>query len=155
MKKAMKKYGSLVTTAALISLCEKKNKAPEDDDEAYVAFYHPKSVDEEEEDDKGRQIFTIIWATPRMFMSIGQNDATYKLSWFDWPCFISGVSSMTGRYFLGLISYFSYLDPHPLFRYFVTHMSLTNHENTASWLKQFVFIKSVIGEAPRLGCSPK
>ena len=115
MKKAMKKYGSLVTTAALISLCEKKNKVPEDDDEA---FYHPKSVDEEEEDDEGKQIFTIIWATPRMLrrltiQSVGQNDATYKLSWFDWPCFISGVSSMTCRYFLGLISSFSYLDPPP------------------------------------------
>ena len=153
MKKAMKKYGSLVTTADLISLCEKKNKVPEDDDEAYVVFYHPKSVNEEEEDDEGRQIFTIIWSTPRMLRrltirSIGQNDATYKLSWFDWPCFISGVSSMTGRYFLGLISYFSYLDP-PLFRYFMTHMSLTSHENTASWVKQFAFVKSIIGEAPR------
>ena len=27
-----------------------------------------------------------------------QNDATYKLSWFDWPCFVNEVSSMTGRF---------------------------------------------------------
>ena len=101
-KKANKKYGNVVTTADFINICSAKKNVPEDQDKAYVAFYHPKSVEEEEEDDEGRQIFTLIWATPRMLRRLtvrgGQNDATYKLSWFDWPCFVNGVSSMTGRF---------------------------------------------------------
>ena len=92
-----------MTTADLVRIFERKKFIPEDDDEAYVAFYHSKLV--EEEDDEERQIFTIIWAAPRMLKRLttrgGQNDATYKLSWFDWPCFISGVSYMTSRLLKG------------------------------------------------------
>ena len=31
----------------------------------------------------------------------------------------------------------------------MTHMALSSHENTAAWVQQLAFVRSVVGEAPR------
>ena len=78
--------------------------------------------------------FTIICTTKNMEKRISkkiiQDDATYKLNYFDFPVFVSGRSTMTGRFFM-------------------THMALSSHENTAAWVRIYAYVRSIIGESPR------
>ena len=59
------------------------------------------------------------------------DDATYKLLWFDYPVFVGGRSTSTKKFFQ-------------------THLSLSSHEDTSAWVRIFAYVKSVIGENPRL-----
>ena len=59
-----------------------------------------------------------------------QDDATYELNYFDFPVFVYGRSTMTGRFFM-------------------THMALSSHENTAAWVLIYAYVRSIIRESPR------
>ena len=97
-----------MTTADLIKFCEDNSEVPDDEHKTYIPYYYPSSVDDEKVDEYGRPIFTVVWATPntlrRLSAKLGQIDATYKLNWFDWPVFVCGRSSTTGRYLYSICS---------------------------------------------------
>ena len=59
-----------------------------------------------------------------------QDDATYKLNYFDFPVFICSSSKMTGRFFM-------------------THMALSSREDTSSLVRIYAYVTSVIGGCPR------
>ena len=78
--------------------------------------------------------FTVIWTTrhmeKRMSQKMVQDDATYKLNYFDFPVFVCGRSSMTGHFSM-------------------THMALSSHKDSAAWVRIYVYVRNVIGGSPR------
>ena len=113
---------------ALKNYCKIKSVVPEDENEAYISFYY---IDGSSNDDL---IMTIIWTTTklisRMDRKLLQDDATYKLNWYQYPMFVSSRSSPTCRFFL-------------------THIALSSHEDTAAWVRIQAWIKSILGSDPR------
>lgn len=69
----------------------------------------------------------------RMSTTMMADEATYKLNWFDFPMLVSGHSSAFRKFF-------------------PTHLALSSHEDTSSWVRIFVFVKRGLGENPRYVC---
>lgn len=74
--------------------------------------------------------FTVTFTTPRLLRRFNQkfiqDDATYKMNYMGYPVFTHGVSTSTGRFFL-------------------THVTLSSHEDTKAWKANFEFVKGVAG----------
>ena len=77
---------------------------------------------------------TVIWTTPkllsRMSCQMIQDDATYKCNWYQYPLFVAGRSTPTGRFYQ-------------------THLALSSHEDTAAWIRIHAWVRSVLPRMPR------
>ena len=127
MKKSQRKY-VINDYNKMKEICERNSSVPDNEHEPYVPFFYIDTTDPMD------PTFTVIWSTKylesKMSKLMIQDDATYKLNYFDFPVFVSGRSSMTGRFFM-------------------THMALSSHENTAAWVRIFAYQLSCIGCSPR------
>ena len=59
-----------------------------------------------------------------------QDDATYKCNWYQYPLFVAGRSTPTGRFYQ-------------------THLALSSHEDTAAWIRIHAWVRSVLPRMPR------
>ena len=118
----------IVDVHSLRNYCEKKSIVPDNDDEPFIPFHYI------EGDTQDNLIMTVIWSTKKLLSRIDkkliQDDASYKLNWYQYPMFVCGRSCPTGRFFL-------------------SHCALSSHEDTSSWVRIQAFVKSQLGENPR------
>ena len=116
----------LLDTADLRNYIDEKLAVPEDPDECYVVDW---SIDDSDVV-TGKPRFTVTFSTvnllKRLLGKFIQDDATYKMNWMGHPVLTHGVSTDTGRFFL-------------------SHVTLSSHEDTQSWATNFSFVKRVAG----------
>ena len=114
----------LLDTADLMNFINEHSAEPEDPNEAYIVD-HTLDVS----DVIGRKPrFTVTFATKNLLQRINdsfiQDDATYKMNWAGYPILTHGVSTETGRFFL-------------------THVTLSSHEDTA-YANNYSFVKRIL-----------
>ena len=68
--------------------------------------------------------------TSRISSELIQDNGIYKPNWYQYTLVVCGRSCPTGRFYL-------------------THLALSSHENTAAWVRIMVWIKSIQGYIPR------
>ena len=120
----------MLDTADLRMAIEERSAVPEDPHQAFICSY---TIDDT--DPGGIPRFTVTFTTKHLLLRINkifiQNDATYKLVWMGYPVFTSGTSTSSGRFFL-------------------THTTLSTHEDTAAWANIFRMVMMYTdGQAPR------
>ena len=128
--KVMKKL-VMLDTADLQMEIDKMLEEPEDPHEAFIVAYNIDNSDVV----SGKPRFTITFSTMHLLTRINkffiQDDATYKMVWQGYPVFTHGVSTATGRFFL-------------------THITLSTHEDTPAFESNFRLVFRVMkGEVPR------
>ena len=120
----------MLDTADLRMAIEERSAVPEDPHQAFICSY---TIDDS--DPGGKPRFSVTFTTRHLLLRINkifiQNDATYKLVWMGYPVFTSGTSTSSGRFFL-------------------THTTLSTHEDTAAWATIFrMVLKYTDGQVPR------
>ena len=98
MKSVKLQKNHIVNAALLREYCEENSVVPEDENKFFIPYYY---INGETTSDL---VITIIWTTSNLMARISrrmlQDDATYKLNWYQYPLFVSGRSSPSGRYVL-------------------------------------------------------
>ena len=116
----------LLDTADLRNYIDDRLEVPADPDQCYIVDW---SIDDSDVV-TGKPRFTVTFTTVNLLRRLRnqfiQDDATYKMNWMGYPVLTHGVSTDTGRFFL-------------------THITLSSHEDTQSWATNFSFVKRVAG----------
>ena len=120
----------MLDTADLRNYIEERSVLPEDPHQCFIVD----STIDDSDVTTGKPRFTVTFSTRSLVKRISkhfiQDDATYKMNWQKYPVLTHGVSTDTGRFFL-------------------THVTLSSHEDTKAWNTNFSFIKNQIGGAPK------
>ena len=87
----------ILNVEALREYCIRNSSPPDDENVSFVPYYYI------EGDTEDTLVMTVIWSTKQLIRKISNNliqdDGTYKLNWYQYPLFVSGRSSSTGRFF--------------------------------------------------------
>ena len=120
----------MLDTADLRNYIEERSVLPEDPHQCFIVD----STIDDSDVTTGKPRFTVSFSTRSLLKRISkhfiQDDATYKMNWQKYPVLTHGVSTDTGRFFL-------------------THVTLSSHEDTQAWKTNFSFIKNQIGGCPK------
>ena len=116
----------MLDTADLRNYIEEREAVPDDPDQSYIVDW---SIDDSDVV-TGKPRFSVTFSTVNLLKRFNnafiQDDSTYKMNWMKYPVLTHGVSTATGRFFL-------------------THVTLSSHEDTKSWATNFSFVKRVAG----------
>ena len=119
----------IINTGDMREAIEKKLEVPIDLDEAFVCHHE---VKDDEGPDNVR--FVIIFTSQKMQARVSnefcQDDATYRVTWQNFPIFVSGRSSSTGKFF-------------------PTHVTLSSHEDSQAWASAYSYIKDKLNVSPK------
>ena len=128
MKSVKLQTNTIVNVAHLRQYCESNSVPPEDENQFYIPYFYISG-----EETPNLEI-TVIWTTlnliSRMSVKMLQDDATYKLNWYQYPVFCCGRSSPTGRFF-------------------ATHIALSSREDTSAWVRVYAWVKTIFPSIPR------